>query len=262
MVSVTWLEGFDPSYIFKSKQDFKNWLLSHIDLTYLPAYLPESKLQEFIKKAIDYGFSRVCIPITAISKAKEVIGQTDKLELITFISSFHGNRNTIDEKKQACSSAISLKTSEIEFSPNLSLLTDHPDLFKEEINLLLDMTKQANKQSKVYLEIDKLPDDLIENAIKLSQECSPDYISIFIRLLEEETYDGENLNFSKEWFEKIDKALGKDKKTNLKVYGRIDNFNNLLPILYLATKYGWNFDNFRIGTEYGFDIIDGLDTSQ
>ena len=105
MVSVTWLEGFDPSYIFKSKQDFKNWLLSHIDLTYLPAYLPESKLQEFIKKAIDYGFSRVCIPITAISKAKEVIGQTDKLELITFISSFHGNRNTIDEKKQACSSA-------------------------------------------------------------------------------------------------------------------------------------------------------------
>ncbi|MCL4362675.1 hypothetical protein M1585_04315 [Candidatus Parvarchaeota archaeon] len=262
MVSVTWLEGFDPSYIFKSKQDFKNWLLSHIDLTYLPPYFPESKLKEFIKKAIDYGFRRICIPVTALSKAQEFMGQSDKLELITFISSFHGNRNTIEEKKQACSSAISFKTSEIEFSPNLSLLTDNPELFKEEISSLLEMTKQANKQSKVYLEIDKLPDDLIENAIKLSQECSPDYISIFIRLLEEETYDGENLNFSKEWFEKIDKALGKDKKTNLKVYGRIDNFNNLLPILYLATKYGWNFDNFRIGTEYGFDIMDGLDTSE
>jgi deoxyribose-phosphate aldolase len=261
MVSVTWLEGFDPSYIFKSKQDFKNWLLSHIDLTYLPAYLPESKLKEFIKKAIDYGFSRVCIPITAVSKAEEFIAQAGKLELITFISSFHGNRNTVEEKKQACSSAISFNATEIEFSPNLSLLVDNPDSFKEEINSILEITRQAKKQSKVYLEIDKLPDELIGNAIKLSQECLPDYISIFIRLLEEESYDGENLNFSKEWFEKIDKALGKDKKTNLKVYGRIDNFNNLLPILYLATKYGWNLDNLRIGTEYGFDILDGLDVS-
>ncbi len=261
MVSATWLEGFDPSYIFKSKQDFKNWLLSHIDLTYLPAYLPESKLKEFIQKSIDYGFSRVCIPVTAVSKAQEFIGKEGKLELITFISSFHGNRNTIDEKKQVCSSAISFNASEIEFSPNLSSLTDNPDLFKEDINSVLQLTKQANKRSKVYLEIDKLPDDLVEKAIKLSQDCLPDYISIFIRLLEEETYDGENLNFSKRWFEKIDKALGKDKKTNLKVYGRIDNFNNLLPILYLATKYGWNLDNFRVGTEYGFDIIDGLDIS-
>ena len=261
MVSATWLEGFDPSYIFKSKQDFKNWLLSHIDLTYLPAYLPESKLNEFIKKAIDYGFSRVCVPITAVSKAEEFISQTGKLELITFISSFHGNRNTVEEKRQACSSAISFKASEIEFSPNLSLLEDSPELFKAEINSILEITKQAKKNSKVYLEIDKLPEDIVGKAIKLSQDCLPDYISIFIRLLEDETYDGENLNFSKEWFEKIDKALGKDKKTNLKVYGRIDNFNNLLPILYLATKYGWDFDNFRIGTEYGFEIIDGLDTS-
>ena len=261
MVSATWLEGFDPSYIFKSKQDFKNWLLSHIDLTYLPAYLPESKLNEFIKKAIDYGFSRVCVPITAVSKAEEFISQTGKLELITFISSFHGNRNTVEEKGQACSSAISFKASEIEFSPNLSLLEDSPELFKAEINSILEITKQAKKNSKVYLEIDKLPEDIVGKAIKLSQDCLPDYISIFIRLLEDETYDGENLNFSKEWFEKIDKALGKDKKTNLKVYGRIDNFNNLLPILYLATKYGWDFDNFRIGTEYGFEIIDGLDTS-
>ena len=258
MVLATWLEGFDPSYIFKSKQDFKNWLLSHIDLTYLPAYLPESKLKEFIKKAIDYGFSRVCIPITAISKAEEFISQTGKLELITFISSFHGNRNIIEEKKQACSSALSFKTSEIEFSPNLSLLKDNPDLFKKEINSILKITKQANKKLKVYLEIDKLPDDLIESAIRLSQECIPDYISIFIKLLEEETYDGENLNFSKGWFEKIDQALGKDKKTNLKVDGRIDNFSNLLPILYLATKYGWDLDSLRIGTEYGFDILDGL----
>ncbi|MCL4373059.1 hypothetical protein M1384_03280 [Candidatus Parvarchaeota archaeon] len=261
MVSATWLEGFDPSYIFKSKQDFKNWLLSHIDLTYLPAYLPESKLNEFIKKAIDYGFSRVCVPITAVSKAEEFISQTGKLELVTFISSFHGNRNTVEEKRQACSSAISFKASEIEFSPNLSLLEDSPELFKAEINSILEITKQAKKNSKVYLEIDKLPEDIVGKAIKLSQDCLPDYISIFIRLLEDETYDGENLNFSKEWFEKIDKALGKDKKTNLKVYGRIDNFNNLLPILYLATKYGWDFDNFRIGTEYGFEIIDGLDTS-
>ena len=262
MVSATWMEGFDPSYIFKSKQDFKNWLLSNIDLTYLPAYLPESKLKEFIKKAIDYGFNRVCIPITSVSKAEEFINETGKIQLITFISSFHGNRNTIEEKRQACSSAISFKASEIEFSPNLSLLTENPSLFKEEIKSILEITRQANRVSKLYIEIDKLPDDLIENAIKLSQECLPDYISIFIRLLEEETYDGENLNFSKEWFEKIDNALGKEKKTNLKVYGRIDNFNNLLPILYLATKYGWNFDNLRIGTEYGFDIIDGLDTSQ
>ena len=261
MVSATWLEGFDPSYIFKSKQDFKNWLLSHIDLTYLPAYLPEGKLNEFIKKAIDYGFSRVCVPITAVSKAEEFISQTGKLELVTFISSFHGNRNTVEEKRQACSSAISFKASEIEFSPNLSLLEDSPELFKAEINSILEITKQAKKNSKVYLEIDKLPEDIVGKAIKLSQDCLPDYISIFIRLLEDETYDGENLNFSKEWFEKIDKALGKDKKTNLKVYGRIDNFNNLLPILYLATKYGWDFDNFRIGTEYGFEIIDGLDTS-
>ena len=261
MVSATWLEGFDPSYIFKSKQDFKNWLLSHIDLTYLPAYLPESKLNEFIKKAIDYGFSRVCVPITAVSKAEEFISQTGKLELVTFISSFHGNRNTVEEKRQACSSAISFKASEIEFSPNLSLLEDSPELFKAEINSILEITKQAKKNSKVYLEIDKLPEDIVGKAIKLSQDCLPDYISIFIRLLEDETYDGENLNFSKEWFEKIDKALGKDKKTDLKVYGRIDNFNNLLPILYLATKYGWDFDNFRIGTEYGFEIIDGLDTS-
>ncbi|MCL4376113.1 hypothetical protein M1558_01315 [Candidatus Parvarchaeota archaeon] len=261
MVSATWLEGFDPSYIFKSKRDFKSWLLSHIDLTYLPAYLPDAKLEEFIKKAIDYGFSRVCIPITAVSKAEQFIGEDRKLELITFISSFHGNRNLLDEKRQACSSAIALKTSEIEFSPNLSFLEDKPDLFKEEVISIIGIIKQANKNLKVYLEIDKLPDDMIEKAIKLSQECSPDYISIFIRLLEEETYDGENLNFSKEWFEKIDKVLGKDKKTNLKVYGRIDNFNNLLPILYLATKYGWNLDNLRIGTEYGFDIIDGLDVA-
>lgn len=261
MVSATWLEGFDPSYIFKSKEDFKKWLLSHIDLTYLPAYLPDSKLREFIKKAMDYGFSRVCIPITAVSRAEEFIGGSGKLELITFISSFHGNRDLIDGKRQACSSAISFKTDEIEFSPNLSLLADNPDMFKAEINSILELTRQANKKSKIYIEIDKLPEDMIEKAIRLSQECLPDYISIFIRLLEEETYDGENLNFSKDWFEKIDRALGKDKKTNLKVYGRIDNFNNLLPILYLATKYGWNFDNFRVGTEYGFDIIDGLDTS-
>ena len=261
MVSATWLEGFDPSYIFKSKQDFKNWLLSHIDLTYLPAYLPENKLREFIKKAIDYGFSRVCIPITAVPKAEEFINEIGKLELITFLSSFHGNRNTIEEKMQACSSAIALKAGEIEFSPNLSLLTDNSSSFKEEINSILEITKRANKKSKIYLEIDKLPEDIIENAIKFSQECLPDYISIFIRLLEEETYDGENLNFSKEWFEKIDKALGKDKKTNLKVYGRIDNFSNLLPLLYLATKYGWNLDSLRIGTEYGFDILDGLDVS-
>ena len=92
MVLATWLEGFDPSYIFKSKQDFKNWLLSHIDLTYLPAYLPEARLKEFIKKAMDYGFSRVCIPITAVSKAEEFIGENGKLEYIRRVKALQPGR--------------------------------------------------------------------------------------------------------------------------------------------------------------------------
>ncbi len=261
MVSVTWLEGFDPSYIFKSREDFKNWLLSHIDLTYLPPYLPSDDLKAFLDKAISYGFQRVCIPITSIARAEELIGKDKKLEFITFISSFHGNRNLVDEKKQACYTAVSLKASEIEFSPDLSLLADNPDLFKTEISSILDIIKQANKVSKVYLEIDKLPDELIEKAIQLSQGCQPDYISIFINLLEEEDYDGQNLSFSKVWFEKVNNSIKDGKKTKLKVYGRIDNFNNLLPLLYLATKYNWSLDDIRIGTEYGFDILDSLDTS-
>ena len=261
MVSVTWLEGFDPSYIFKSREEFKNWLLSHIDLTYLPPYLPNDDLKAFINRAISYGFKRVCLPITSVAGAEELIGKDGKIELITFISSFHGNRDLTEEKKQACYSAISLKVSEIELSPDLSLLGDNPDLFKAEITSILDITKHVNKVSKAYLEIDKLPDEMINKAIQLSQECQPDYISILINLLEEENYDGENLNSSKVWFEKVNNALGNEKKTKLKVYGRIDNFNTLLPILYLATKYNWSLDDLRIGTEYGFDIIDGLDTS-
>ncbi len=260
MVSVTWLEGFDPSYVFKSKLEFKGWLLSHIDVTYLPPYLSDEKLEKFIKKALDYGFKEVCIPITSLSKAKEILNGKD-LKLITFISSFHGNRNLIEEKAQACNNAISLGAAEIEFSPNLSLITNNESEFQAEIKQLIDLVRHSNLISKVYLEIDKLPDDLITKAVKISQECLPDYISIFIKLLEEETYDGENLNLSKEWFEKVDSALIKEKRSGLKVYGRIDSFNTLLPILFLATKHGWALENLRIGTEYGFEILDGLDTS-
>jgi deoxyribose-phosphate aldolase len=260
MVSVTWLEGFDPSYVFKSKIDFKNWLLSHIDLTYLPPYLSNVKLNEFLTKALEYGFKQVCIPITSIPAAKKIIAEKD-LKFITFLSSFHGNRNLLEEKTQACKSAIDFQVNEIEFSPNLSLAEDDGEGFKTELQHMVTLIRENRIISKVYLEIDKLPEKLISKVIQLCQENNPDYISIFIRLLEEETYDGENLNLSKEWFEKVNNALGSSKKTGLKVYGRIDSFNNLLPILFLATKYGWDLDDLRIGTEYGFDILDGLDVS-
>ncbi|MGC8533372.1 MAG: hypothetical protein ACP5MV_01945 [Candidatus Parvarchaeum sp.] len=262
MVSVTWLEGFDPSYVFKSKKDFKEWLLSNIDITYLPPYLPSEDLKSFLSKAIEYGFKRVCIPIAAVSAAKSMLKELNKdIVIITFVSSFHGNRNLLEEKSMACKTAISLGASEIEFSPNLSFIKDDENQFRNEIENLISVIREGKAVSKVYLEIDKLPEDLISRAIQVSQESNPDYTSIFINLLEEETYDGENLNLAKQWFDKVNAALGQNKKTGLKVYGRIDSFNNLLPILFLATKYGWDLNNLRIGTEYGFDILDGLDVS-
>ena len=69
MVSVTSLEGFDPMDIFNSKKEFKDWLLSHIDLTNLSPYMSDEKLKEFLDKANNYGFKRVCIPITAVKKS-------------------------------------------------------------------------------------------------------------------------------------------------------------------------------------------------
>ena len=260
MVSTTLLEGFDPLYIFKSKLEFKNWLLSHIDLTFLPPYLPDEKLREFLDKANVYGFKRVCIPLTAVSKAREILSGKSMI-IITFISSFHGNRNTPDEKLNACSSAMSLGADEIEFSPDLSLLNDENG-FKKESQDLVDLIRGKQKISKLYLEIDKLPEELTGVAIKSAGDTNPDYISIAIKLKEEESYDGENLNISKEWLEKVNSAIKEGKKANLKVYGRISSFNTLLPILYLATKYGWDIQALRIGTEFGFDIIDGMDTSE
>ncbi len=259
MVSAAWLEGFDPSYIFKSKLEFKEWILSHIDLTFLPPYLPDERLENFLNKALEYGFKRVCVPVTSIEKAKEKLTGKN-LELITFISSFHGNRETLDDKKQACSTAIKSGVNEIEFSPNLSL-AEKEDEFKKESSELISLIKQSGLISKAYLEIDKLPEESVEMAIQSIQKCSPDYISISIMLLEDETYEGENLNTSKEWFSKVDSALGKEKKTGLKVYGRVDSFNTLLPLLFLATNYGWDLNNLRVGTEYGFEIVDGLNVS-
>ncbi len=259
MVSVTWLEGFDPMYIFKSKAEFKEWLLAHIDLTYLTPYLPESELKEFLKRALEYGFKKVCIPITSVKKAKEILSGKD-LGIITFLSSFHGNRDTVNEKLSACSSAISLGADEVEFSPNLSLLQNIDD-FKSESAIIIDNIRKSKKVSKLYLEIDKLPENLIENTIRTAALLNPDYLSIYIKLREEESYEGENLNISKEWFEKIYKIIKDITQINLKIYGRIDNFNNLLPIMYLSTKYNFDISKLRIGTEFGFDIIDGIDIS-
>lgn len=259
MVSVTLLEGFDPTYIFKSKLDFKNWLLSTIDLTYLPPYLPDEQLKQFVDKAKKYGFKHIFIPITAIQKAKYFLGDSD-IKIITFVSSFHGNRDSLEEKKLACSDAIRLGSDEIEFSPNLSLLQDK-SVFKKECQEIIDLTRENQRISKLYLEIDKLPEEMISDAITAAIETHPDYIDILIKLKEEESYDGENLNISKVWFEKVDSIVRKRSGINLKVYGRIESLNTFLPILYLVNKYGWNIESFRIGTEFGFDIIDGIDVS-
>ncbi|EFD92879.1 MAG: Deoxyribose-phosphate aldolase-like protein [Candidatus Parvarchaeum acidophilus ARMAN-5] len=259
MVSVTSLEGFDPMDIFNSKKEFKDWLLSHIDLTNLSPYMSDEKLKEFLDKANNYGFKRVCIPITAVKKSKEFLEGKD-IKIITFISSFHGNRNNLDEKIKACSDAISEGADEIEFSSNLSLIGEKT-AFEEEAASIVNAVKEGKKVSKLYLEIDYLPDDLVNQVIMSAQNSHPDYISIAINLKEDESYDGENLNIAKERFEKIDSVIKDRKDINLKIYSNINSFNDILPILYLSTKYKWDIQSFRVGTEFGFDIIDGMDVS-
>lgn len=259
MVSVTWLEGFDPSYVFKSKSEFKDWLLSHIDLAYLQPYLPGGKLKDFIEKSLKYGFKRVCIPPAVIENARAFLGGNG-LMFIAPPPSFHGDMHSLEGKMHDCSYAISLKTDEIEFSPNLSLLGDI-DQFKEESKRIISLIKSNGIVSKAYLEIEMLPDDQLKSALDAEQELMPDYIGVAVNFLDEETYEGENFNIASGLFSKINAAMGGDKKTGLKVYGKIDSINAILSILFLATKYGWALEDLRIGTEYGFEIMDNFNDS-
>jgi deoxyribose-phosphate aldolase len=252
--------------LFETKGELKAWVLEHIDQTNLEPTLTKEQLSVFIEAAGRQGFHHVCIPITHVAAAKNMIGDTGfKMEIVTVIGFPHGNELSTEGKKQQVIEASRQGASEVDFVTNISLFRSDRTAFSSELRALVDTAKSHDLYIKMILETYYLTDRETAEMALLGELAGVDIVKTStgfgVKGRGQPDRDPEEIGATVRAIEMMGVGVRDKSKVGIKPSGGIRTVSKLLDILAACKSAGWDSRMVRIGTSSGTEFLSELTQS-
>lgn len=262
MVSNVWLEGFDPSYVFKTKLDFKNWLLENMEGAYLQPFISTYDLGVLVDKTSSYGLKTLLLPVSAVPRALEIINKKSANIALSSIVSFpFGNESTALTSAQEIGDLQKLGMKEIGLEVDLNAVSK--DEYDSVLKDLVDSVHKAGGSLSLSVDLKSLPKDRWEKALEIVKAAKPDFVSTQVPYIDNSGGDSSDIDDGT--VNEIVKFIGskiEDKQiTGIKVAGDIFEINDVVSALFYGYNGKWPLDRIKIITSNAFEILEQLNTS-
>ena len=262
MVSNVWLEGFDPSYVFKTKLDFKNWLLENMDEACLQPFISTYDLGVLVDKMSSYGLKTLLLPVSTGQRALEIINKKSaKISLSSIVSFPFGNESTAAHNLQEIGELQKLGINDIGLEADLNAISK--DEYSGVLKDLVESVHKAGGSLSLSIDLKSLPKDRWERALEIVKMVKPDFVSTQVPYIDNR--DGTSSDIDDGTVNDIVKFIGskiEDKQTTgIKVAGDIFEINDVVSALFYGYNSKWPLDRIKIITSNAFEILEQLNTS-
>lgn len=150
-------------------------IAQYIDHTLLKPTATLSEIEQLCKEAIEYGFAAVCVPPLYVKKTREFLSGTD-IKLATVIG-FPFGYSAIEAKVAEIILAIVDGADELDMVVNISAIKNGDwEFIANEINTIMPIVSNKEKELKVIIESGVLTDDEIIKCCDIYGAAGVDYV--------------------------------------------------------------------------------------
>lgn len=147
----------------------------YIDHTLLKPTATLSEIEKLCKEAIEYGFAAVCVPPLYVKKSREFLTGT-KIKVATVIG-FPFGYSAIEAKVAEIVLAIVDGADELDMVVNISAIKNGDwEFIANEINTIMPIVNNKEKELKVIIESGILTDDEIIKCCDIYGAAGVDYV--------------------------------------------------------------------------------------
>lgn len=147
----------------------------YIDHTVLKQTTTMADVEKVCKEALEYGFAAVCVPPLYVKKAKEFLGESE-IKVATVIG-FPFGYCAIEAKVAEMVLAIVDGADELDMVANVSAIKNGDWTFiANEINTIMPIVRNKNKEIKVIIESGILTEDEIIKCCDIYGAAGVDYV--------------------------------------------------------------------------------------
>lgn len=243
------------------------WLKGHMENTKLDPMMSRDDLGKFASSSADAGIEYVCVPLTMVEYAAEVLrGRKSKTTIAAVIGFPHGNEATADDKARQIDYAKKSGARHADVVLNLSMLRSDVEEFKEELALVSKKAHANGMLVKAIFETYYLSNAEIIDVARMCEQANFDYVKTStgyaIKGKNNVERNAEKIGAAADAIELMGRGVVDKEKVGIKAAGGIRTYQDVIEVLSACQRSGWSMEKIRIGSSAGNAILKEAETVQ